>query len=70
MAVPDVRAPVVIAARVGPAAAGPQPAAEQSYADYAKVMKTLMALRRSDSVRSVSEMTYVHPAVEVLRKRQ
>ena len=45
----------------------PQPGAEQPYDDYAKAMKTLMALRRSGTVRSVSEMTYVHPAVEMLR---
>lgn len=64
---PEVRRPVVILARVIPAFAGQQPAVEQSYDDYAKAMKTLLALRRSGTVRSVSEMTYVHPAVAVLR---
>jgi hypothetical protein len=42
-------------------------AAAQSYEDYAKTMKALLAARRSGSVRSVSEMTYVHPAIEDLR---
>lgn len=42
---------------------------EQSYQDYAKIMKTLMALRRSGGVRSISEMTYVHPAVELIRRQ-
>jgi hypothetical protein len=46
--------------------AGAVPAA---YDDYAKAMKTLMALKRSRSVLSVGEMTYVHPAVEVFRGR-
>jgi hypothetical protein len=32
-------------------------------------MKKLMALKRSRSVLSVGEMTYVHPAVEVLRRQ-
>jgi hypothetical protein len=41
----------------------------QTYEEYAKIMKTMMALRRSGGVRSVSEMTYVHPAVEVIRRR-
>jgi hypothetical protein len=47
-----------------------RPVAEQSYDDYAKTMKELMALRRSGAVRSISEMTYVHPAVEDLRARR
>lgn len=64
---PEVRGPVMIPARVIPAFAGQQPATEQSYDDYARAMRTLLALRRSGAVRSVSEMTYVHPAVEVLR---
>ena len=47
-----------------------RPAAGAGYEEYAKTMKHLMALRRSGGVRSISEMTYVHPAVEVfLRKR-
>jgi hypothetical protein len=46
--------------------AGAVPAA---YDDYARAMKTLMALKRSRSVLSVGEMTYVHPAVEVFRGR-
>jgi hypothetical protein len=48
-----------------PAPTGVIPAA---YEDYAKAMKTLMALKRSRSVLSMGEMTYVHPAVEVLRR--
>lgn len=51
------------------AAARPLPAAEQTYEEYAQAMKTLMALRRPGAVRSVSELTYVHPAVEYLRAR-
>lgn len=43
--------------------------AEQTYDEYAKAMKTLMALKRSGGVRSISEMTYVHPAVEVFRRQ-
>ncbi len=50
-----------------PAATGTVPAA---YDDYAKAMKTLMALKRSRSVMSVGEMTYVHPAVEVFRRQK
>ena len=50
---------------VKPVPAGAVPPA---YDDYAKAMKTLMALKRSRSVLSVGEMTYVHPAVEVLRR--
>jgi len=51
---------------VQPVPAGAVPLA---YDDYAKAMKTLMALKRSRSVLSVGEMTYVHPAVEVLRRQ-
>jgi hypothetical protein len=51
---------------VQPVPAGTVPAA---YDDYAKAMKTLMALKRSRSVLSVGEMTYVHPAVEVVRRQ-
>lgn len=47
----------------------PRPQARQPYDEYARAMKTLMALKRPGSVRSVSEMTYVHPAVEVLRRQ-
>jgi hypothetical protein len=47
----------------------PSSAAQQTYDDYARAMKTLMALKRPGSVRSVSEMTYVHPTVEDLRAR-
>jgi hypothetical protein len=74
-AVPDAPA---IAARAAPAvlpstavAAQPAPtgAAPAAYDDYAKAMKTLMALKRSRSVMSVSESTYVHPAVEVFRRQ-
>jgi hypothetical protein len=39
----------------------------QSYDEYAKAMKSMLALRRSGGVRSVSEITYVHPAIEDLR---
>lgn len=53
-----------------PAAQRTRPVAEQSYEDYAKTMKELMGLRRSGAVRSISEMTYVHPAVEDLRARR
>jgi len=61
----------MIAARVSvPAAQVPRRAAEQSHEDYAKTMKELIALRRSGAVRSISEMTYVHPAVEDLRARR
>jgi hypothetical protein len=45
-----------------------RPGATQSYDEYAKTMKTLLELRRSGSVRSVSEMTYVLPVIEDLRK--
>jgi hypothetical protein len=41
--------------------------ATQSYDEYAKAMKSMLALKRSGVVRSVSEMTYVHPAIEDLR---
>ncbi len=62
--------PIVIAApAVTPATQG-RPVAEQSYDDYAKTMKELMAIRLSGAVRSISEMTYVHPAVEDLRARR
>jgi hypothetical protein len=46
---------------------GARPDAGQTYEEYAKAMKTLLGLRRSGAVRSISEMTYVHPAVEVIR---
>jgi hypothetical protein len=42
-------------------------ASGQSYEDYARTMKTLLELRRSGGVRSVSEMTYVHPAIEIVK---
>lgn len=54
----------------GAAVAPAPPDAGQAYDDYAKAMKTLMALKRSGGVRSISEMTYVHPAVEVLRRQR
>jgi len=63
-AVVAVAEPVRIPA---PAAQAIRPVAEQSYEEYAKTMKTLLALKRSGAVRSISEMTYVHPAVEDLR---
>ena len=67
----ETAAPVIIAARVSaPAAQTPGRVAEQSYEDYARTMKSLMELRRSGAVRSISEMTYVHPAVEDLRARR
>jgi hypothetical protein len=56
--------PAMAAARPAPAGAVPTP-----YDDYARAMKTLMALKRSRSVLSVGEMTYVHPAVEVVRRQ-
>ena len=62
-----VAEPVRIAA---PAAQRTRPVAGQSYEDYAKTMKELMGLRRSGAVRSISEMTYVHPAVEDLQARR
>ena len=67
-----VAEPVAVAApiRISAAQAAARPAVGQSYEDYSKAMKTLMALRRSGSVLSVSEMTYVHPAVEDLRARR
>jgi len=67
----ETAAPVIIAAHVSaPAAQTPGRVAEQSYEDYARTMKSLMELRRSGAVRSISEMTYVHPAVEDLRARR
>ena len=42
----------------------------QAYDEYAKTMKSMLALRRSGSVLSVSEMTYVHPAIEDLRNHR
>jgi hypothetical protein len=60
----------IVAPGGAPAAQGTRPAAGQSYEEYAKTMKALMALRRSGSVSSISEMTYVHPAVEGLRGRR
>jgi hypothetical protein len=74
-AIPD---PPAIAARAAPAVlpstavvAQPAPsgAVPAAYDDYAKAMRTLMALKRSRSVMSVGEMTYVHPAVEVFRRQ-
>jgi hypothetical protein len=75
---PPISPPPVAVAAVGPAAtivlprastAQPaRPGATQSYDEYAKAMKTLLELRRSGSVRSVSEMTYVLPVIEDLRK--
>jgi hypothetical protein len=66
---PSVSAPVSRVPAVVPAnPAGI--ATTQPYDDYASAMKTLMALKRSGSVRSVSEMTYVHPAVEILRQQR
>lgn len=49
-----------------PAVRKPQPS-PQSYDDYARTMRAMLAQKRSGGVRSVSEMTYVHPAVEDLR---
>jgi hypothetical protein len=67
----EVAQPVMIVASIGaPPAQETRPVAEQSYEEYAKSMKALMALRRSGGVRSISEMTYVHPAVEDLRARR
>jgi len=64
----DVPAAAVVAAveAVVPAPSPPPAAraAGQSYEEYAKAMKAMLALKRSGSVRSISEMTYVHPAVE------
>jgi hypothetical protein len=56
--------PAMAAAPHAPAGAVPEP-----YEDYARAMKTLMALKRSRGVLSVGEMTYVHPAVEVFRRQ-
>jgi hypothetical protein len=65
---PAAVAPVVLPASVAvPPAAGY--AVPAPYEDYAKAMKTLMALKRSRGVLSVGEMTYVHPAVEVFRRQ-
>jgi hypothetical protein len=61
---------VAAPARAPAAQAAARPGTGQSYEEYAKTMKTLLALRRSGSVRSISEMTYVHPAVEDLRARR
>ena len=67
----DIAQPVMIVASIGATPAqGARPAAEQSYEEYAKAMKSLMALRRSGGVRSISEMTFVHPAIEDLRGRR
>ncbi len=64
----EVAKPVLVASIVrAPVAQETRPAAGQSYEDYAKTMKSLLAVRRSGGVRSVSEMTYVHPAVENFR---
>jgi hypothetical protein len=46
---------------------GSPPGAGQTYEEYAKAMKALLALRRTSAVRSISELTYVHPAVEMIR---
>ena len=60
-----VAKPVLVASVVrAPVAQETRPATGQSYEDYAKTMKSLLAVRRLGGVRSVSEMTYVHPAVE------
>jgi len=62
-------APEPAAAAIAAAATdSPQVEGAQSREAYAKIMKTMMALRRSGGVRSVSEMTYVHPAVERIRR--
>lgn len=61
---------VAVSARAPAAQAAARPGAGQSYEEYANTMKTLLALRRSGSVRSISEMTYVHPAVEDLRAQR
>jgi hypothetical protein len=67
----EVAQPVMIVASIGALPAqGTRPVAGQSYEDYATTMKAMMALRRSGGVRSISEMTYVHPAVEDLRARR
>jgi hypothetical protein len=70
----DVPAAGVVAAvePVVPVAPAPAPpsaprAAGQSYEQYARAMRAMLALKRSGGVRSISEMTYVHPAVEDLR---
>ena len=60
---PAVPVPIVQAPSPSPGAR----AAGQSYEEYAKAMKTMLALKRSGGVRSMSEMTFVHPAVENLR---
>jgi len=66
-----VAAPVAEPVRIAASATQrTRPVTEQSYDDYAKTMKDLMALKRSGAVRSISEMTYVHPAVEDLRARR
>ena len=62
-------APAVLPSTAVVAQPAPTGAIPAAYEDYAKAMKTLMALKRSRSVLSVGEMTYVHPAVEVLRGR-
>lgn len=58
-AAPVIRLPGASATRPARPAA-----AAQSYDEYAKTMKALLAARRSGGVRSISEMTYVHPAIE------
>lgn len=66
VAVSEPAAPVVTLPRsiaTLPSRAG----SAQSYDEYAKMMKSMLALRRSGGVLSVSEMTYVHPAIELLR---
>jgi hypothetical protein len=75
---PQIGPPPAVIAAVEPAATivlprtstmrPARPGATQSYDEYAKTMKMLLELRRSGSVRSVSEMTYVLPAIEDLRK--
>jgi hypothetical protein len=73
---PEAPAPVVVAVAEPVSVAAPVRAAArqaagpltgQSYEEYARTMRSLMALRRSGGVRSISELTYVHPAVEDLR---
>jgi hypothetical protein len=61
----EVAKPMVAASVArAPVAQETRSATGQSYEEYAKTMKSLLAMRRSGGVRSVSEMTYVHSAVE------
>jgi hypothetical protein len=61
--------PVVLPAMTAAVAPAPSGSVPEAYEDYARAMKKLMALKRSRSVLSVGEMTYVHPAVEVYRRQ-